>query len=85
MQDAKESLGIDQSVVHVVVDAVQLTYGGADVGEEHDVIHDLAYRHAGIVYQHEVGRQDDNEHRTNLLQKAFQTVEEVALLAGVQL
>ena len=33
IEDGKEAFGIDQRVVHVVVDAVQLADGSADVGE----------------------------------------------------
>ena len=49
------------------------------------MVHDLSNRHAGVVYQHEVGCQYDDEHRTYLLKEAFQAPEEVGLLAGGEL
>ena len=85
IQNAKEPLGIDERIVHVVVDAVQLSDGRADVGKEHHVVHNLTDGHARIVYQHEVGRQDDNEYGTNLFEETLQTIIKVALFARVQL
>ena len=40
----------------IVVDAVQLPDGGADVGKQHHVIHNLTNRHPRILYQHQVRR-----------------------------
>ena len=45
----KESLGVDEGVVQVVVDAVQLADRCADIGKEHDVVHNLTDGHAWIV------------------------------------
>ena len=74
-QDAEESLGIDKGIVHIVVDAMELAYRRTHIGEEHHVVHDLTNRHARIVDQHEIGRQDDNEHRAYLLEETLQAVE----------
>ena len=84
-QDAEEALGIDEGVVHIVVDAMELTYRRTDIGEEHDVVHDLTNGHARIVNQHEVGRQDDDQHGAYLLKETLQTVEQIALLAHREL
>ena len=85
MQDTEESLGVDERVVHVVVDAVELPDGRADVGEEHHMVHDFSDGHAGIVDEHEIGGEDDDEHGADLLEKTLQTVEHITLLAGVEL
>jgi len=85
LQNAEESLGIDEGVVHVVVDAVQLPDRRADIGKEHHVVHDFSYRHAGIVDEHEVGREDDDEHRAYLFEKTLQTIEEISLATRAEL
>ena len=85
MENAKEPLGIDQGIVHIVVDAMELADGGADVGKEHDMVHNLTYRHARIIDEYEVGCEDDNEHSTNLFQKTLQAIKEVGFLAGGEL
>ena len=85
LKNAKETLGIDERIVHIVVDAVQLADGGTDIGEEHHMVHDFSDGHARIVGQHEIGRQDDDKHGAYLLQKTLQTIEEITLLAGVEL
>ena len=85
LQYAEESLGIDEGVVHVVVDAVQLADWSADVSEKHHVVHDFSDGHSRVVNQDEIGRQNDDEHRSNLLEETLQAVEKVGLLARVQL
>ena len=49
VQDAEKALGINQGVVHVVVDAMQLADGSADITEQHDMIHYLTNTHTRIV------------------------------------
>ena len=85
LKDAEEAFGVDQGVVHIVIDTVQLSDGGADIGEEHHVIHDLTNRHTWVIYQHQISRQDDDEHGAYLFQETFQAIEQVSLFAGVQL
>ena len=53
---------------------MQLSDGRRDVGKEHDVVHNLAYCHAGIVDEHQIGRKNDDEYGANLLHKAFPSV-----------
>ena len=85
MQNTEESFGINQGIVHIIINTMKLTDRCTHVGKQHDVIHNLTDRHTRIVDQHQIGRQDDDEHSTYLLDKVLQSVEHIALFAGVQL
>ena len=85
VEDAEEPLGIDEGIVHVVIDAVELADWRADVGEEHHVVHNLTDGHAGIVDEHEVGGQYNNKYGADLFEEALQTSEEVGLFTRSQL
>ena len=50
VKDTKEALGIDQSIVHVIEDALQLCDGCDDIAEQHHMVHDFTDGHAGVVY-----------------------------------
>ena len=84
-EDAEEAFGVDECVVEVVVDAVELTDGCADVVEEQDVIHDFADGHARIVDEDEVGGEDDDEDGAYLLDESFEAFEEEGDAAGLHL
>ena len=85
MKDAKEPFGVNQGIVHVVIDSVQLTYGGTHIGKQHDMVHDFTDSHARILDEHEICGEDNDEHSAYLFQKTLQTVEEIALLTRAQL
>ena len=75
IEDVEESLCIDEGIVEGVEDELQLGDGGCDVGEEHDVVHDLTDGHARIFDEDEVGGEDDDEHSADLLDEALHAVE----------
>ena len=51
VHDVEITLSVDNRVVEVVEDPLQLADRGGDIGEEHDVVHDLSDRHSGISRQ----------------------------------
>ena len=71
MEDAKETLGIDEGIVHIVIDTMQLTDGRTDIGKEHHMVHNLSYRHAWIIDEHQIGSEDNDEHSTYLLEETL--------------
>ena len=85
IEDVEEAFGIDEGIVEGVEDELQLGNGGCDVGEEHDVVHDLTDAHAWIFDEDEVGGEDDDEHSADLLHEALHTVETEGGLADEHL
>ena len=74
IQYVKETLRIDQRIVHLVKDPLQLRDGSRDVRKQHHMIHDLADGHARIAREHQIGSEDDDQHRAHLTDKTLQTV-----------
>ena len=85
MEDAKEALGIDECIVHIIIDAMELTDRRTHIGKEHDMIHNLTNGHAWIIDEHQIGRKDNDEHSAYLLEETFQTVEKIGLFARSKL
>ncbi len=75
IDDVEVTLRIHQGVVQVVEDALEGGDRGRHVGEQHDVVHDLADRHPGIAAEDEIGGEDDDEHRAGLAHETLQGVE----------
>ncbi len=74
IQDVEEAFRIDERVVHIVKNALELCDGGDDVGEKHHVVHDLTDGHARVLDEHQIGREDDHQHRTHLLDEALEAI-----------
>ena len=85
VKDAEEALGVDECIVDIVEDALQLGDGGDDVAEQHHVIHDFTDGHARIAFQHQIGREDDNQHGTHLFHETLDAVIIESHLAGLHL
>ena len=85
MQNTKEALGIDECIVHIIIDAMELTDRRTHIGKEHDVIHNLTNSHAWIIDEHEIGCEDDNQYGTYLLEETLQAVEEIGFLTRGEL
>ena len=75
IDDVEVAFGIDEGVVQVIEDPLERSDRGRHVGEEHNVVHDLTDRHAGIAAEDEIGGEDDNQDRAGLTHEAFQRVE----------
>ena len=74
IEDAEEAFSVDQGVVDVIENALQLGDRCDDVAEEHHVVHDLTDRHAGVFDQDQVGRQDDDQDRADLLDETLDPI-----------
>ena len=85
VENVEVALGVDEGVVHIVEYSLELCDRGHDVAEEHHVVHDLAYGHPGIFDEHEVGGEDDDQHRADLLDEGLQTVVVEGRLADAHL
>ena len=75
IDDVEVAFGIDEGVVQVVENPLEGGNRCRHVGEEHNVVHDLTDRHAGIAAEDEIGGEDDNQDRAGLTHEAFQRVE----------
>ena len=85
VKDAEEAFGIDEGVIDVVEDALELGDGGDDVGKKHHVVHDLTDGHAGVLNEHQICRENDDQHGPNLFYEALDAVEVEADSAGLDL
>ena len=85
MEDAEKAFGIDKGVVHIVKNALQLGDGGNDVGKEHHVIHYLTDGHPRILYEDQIGGEDDDQHCSHLLDKTLDAAVVKADLPGFHL
>lgn len=85
MEDTKEPLGIDERIVHIIVDTMELADGGADISKEHHVVHNFSNGHARIIDEYEIGREDDDEYSANLFEKTLQAIKEVGFLTSGEL
>ncbi len=85
VEDAEETLRVDQRVVHIIEDALQLCDGRDDIAEQHHMVHDLTDGHARIFDEHQVGGEDDDQHGTHLSHEALETVVVESYPAGFHL
>ena len=85
IEDVEESFSIHKGLVHIVEYHLKLTDGGYDVGEEHDMVHDLTDGHAGIADEHQICGEDDDKDRADLLDETLEAVEQETHLARVHL
>ena len=83
VEDVEEAFGVGEGLVHLVVDAVELPDGRRHVVEQQNVEHDGP--NGNLPIEHQVGRQDDDEHHANLLDEGFEAVVEEVGFAGFQL
>ena len=85
IQYVKETFGVDKGIVNIVKYTLQLCYGGYHVAEQHDVVHNLTYRHSRIVYQHQICGKYDYKYGAHLFDKTFQAAVIEAYLTGLEL
>ena len=84
-KNAKEAFGVDECIVHVVINAMKLADGSTHIAEKHNVVHDLTNGHAWVVGEYEIGSEDYDEYGSYLFEEGFEAVEEIALTTNVHL